>query len=294
MAQQRPIPWMVLIVGMLVGSIALGAIGWRLSAQATERRISEKRASLKKLTLSGGIPPNQEVMDYLTLRQRALDARYRQWLKSVSASAVAETANADLQLYFQEQFHDVQRTLERLALARSFAVPELLGFPKDLPPSDTVPRLLVQLSLIRETATLMFEQGISTLRSLKIEDPEVVSEEGESAFLTRVPIRVRLSSSLAQLMKMLVAIERATPLVDLRELRVLPSAKESQSASLASSAAQDVGDQLLDVELVLARYLANESPSREEIAPSQAPGDSAKPRLRIPQEGKQAMPLQSR
>jgi len=221
MAQRSP------AIGMLLGAVAAGAAlagvaAWWVNLQTIERQAEEKRAAVKKLALSGRIPPNQEVLDYLTAREKSLGASYQHWLEAVITPPVAEAAGADPQLFFQERFHEVQRTLERLAAARSMPVPEQLGFPKELPPSDTVPRLLAQLSLIEQASTLMLEQGVIALASVKVEDPETVPEEdGGNVFLTRVPVRVRLTCSLPQLMKIVGAIQRVRPLIDVRTLRIV-------------------------------------------------------------------------
>ncbi len=200
-------------------------------------------------------------MDYLTAREASLEEQYQHWLRMVSPPPMSEAAKADPQLYFQEQFHAVQQTLERLAIARGMAVPEQLGFPKELPPSDTVPRLLVQLALIQEVGELAFNQGVARLSSLKVEDPDpVLDDEDEISFLTRLPVRVRFTGSLPEVMKLLGAVHRVEPLIDVRGIRMVPA-----TAALLSAGAQEEGDtsvstvanvgHLLDVELLLARYL---------------------------------------
>jgi hypothetical protein len=187
-------------------------------------------------------------------------------------------AQADPQLYFQERFHEVQRALERLAAARDAAVPEQLGFPKELPPSDTVPRLLVQLALMQELAELAFEHQVSALTSLKVEDPQPVSgEDGEGPFVMRLPVRMRVTASLPQLMKILGAIEQKRPLIDVRGLRV------------ASPPAGDA----LEVELVLARYLALSSTARDDAGEEPLKSDAAKTKktaVRAKAEGATAAP----
>lgn len=252
MAPKRPVSFVPLIAATAGGAVLAGVIAWRLNLQAVERRIQLTQAGLKKLSLTHGIPPNQEVMDYLTARGAALEARYQSWAKAATAPPLAAAVLADPQLYFQEHLHEVQQMLEREAAARSLPVPEQLGFPKELPPSDTVPRLLAQLSLINELTTLMFEQGVAKLSSFKIEDPEMVLEDGEPrVFLVRLPVRVRLTSSLPQLMQVLGAIERSASLIDLRALRINPLAASDQ----------------LEVELVLARSLLAASAPRTSEAP---------------------------
>ena len=184
--------------------------------------------------------PNQEVMDYLTARQASLDQRYQHWMKLVAAPPLAEAAKTDPQLFFQEQFHEVQQQLERLAAARSMPAPEQLGFPKGLPPSDTVPRLLAQLALIQEVSALMLDQGVTALASVKVEDPEPVHEaEGDATFLVRLPVRVRLTGTLPQLMTVLRAMQRLRPLIDVRAISVATAPKP----------------ETLEAELLLSRYL---------------------------------------
>lgn len=278
MAQPRPpIAWPPLLAATVAGAALAGVIGWRLSLQSLDAQIRAKRAALKKLALSGGIPPTQEVMDHLTAHQLSLDRRYQHWLKAVTAPPLADAAQADPQLYFQEHLHEVQRTLDRLSAARGVPVPEQLGFPKELPPSDTVPRLLAQLSLIEEVTTLLFEQDVPVVSSLKVEDPEPVPDRQDgSAFLLRLPIRVRLSASLPHVMKALGALQRARPLIDVRALRVRPA---STGGSGGASAER------LEAELVLARYLVVEEaaePARAESETPKAakPSPTAKPRAR--------------
>ena len=273
-AIRRQVAWVPVIGALTIGAALTGVLAWRLNLQSIERQVTAKRGALKKLVLSGNIPPNQEVMDYLTSRQTSLDARYESWVKTVDAAPLtAAAAVADPQLYFQEQFHEVQRTLERLSAARGIAVPEQLGFPKEIPPSDTVPRLLGQLALIQQSAQLILDQGVTVLSSLKVEDPEMVSEEGgEATLLVRLPVRVRLAGSLPQLMKILGAIDRARPFIDLREIRVVNGATEES----------------LDAELLLARYLvmaaAQDAVPADETASgsSQKSTGQSKPRSRRP------------
>ena len=240
MATRRPIPLMPLVGAMVAGAALTGVLAWRLNLQTIESEIQDKRSGLKKLVLSGRIPPNEQVMEYLTARQGSLERRYQQAVAFATPPPLGETASADPQLHFQEQFHEVQRTLERLATARSMSVPELLGFPKELPPSDTVPRLLAQVSLIQETAPLVFESGVASLSAFKIEDPATVSGEGEEdPFLLRLPVRVRMTTTLPQLMKVLAALQRVNPLIDVLALRVVSG----------------VAPEDLEVELLLSRYL---------------------------------------
>lgn len=268
--------WGPILAAMAVGAAVASIVGWRVNLHNLEEQIQDKRVALKKLTVSGGIPPTQEVMDYLASRRTALEQRYGHLVQAATAPPLADAARVDPQLYFQEQLHEVQRILERLAAARGIPAPEQLGFPKELPPSDTVPRLLVQLSLMRELAELILEQGIPSLSSLKVEDPETVSDEEDAgAFLIRLPVRVRFTGSLPHVLKVLGAIHRANPLIDARMLRILPTSLQSGSLPAApstqpnppASTGQGRGNGVtragtktpdsnqLEVEFLLARYL---------------------------------------
>ena len=260
-ASRQPVAWGPVLGALVIGASIAGIVAWRLNLRSLEEQIRAKQKAVKKLTISGGVSPNEDVMAYLTSRQAALEQGYQSWLQLVSVPPLAEAAQADPQLYFQERFHEVQRTLERLSAARGIAVPEQLGFPKDLPPTDTVPRLLAQLSLIQEASEAILEQGVSVLSSLKVEDPEPVADaEGDAteAFLTRLPVRIRLTGSLPSVMKVLAAIHRAKPLIDLRSLHLAPAASDGSSA----------GPDQLEAELLLARYL---------VLPSSAAAADAKP-----------------
>ena len=258
-ATARPLAMGPLIGAMVIGAGLAGFFAWRATLQGIDQQVAAKRSALRKLVLSGNIPPNQEVADYLASRQTALEARYQYWLGRVTTLPLPDAAGqADPQLYFQERVHDVQRSIERLAAARGMAVPEQLGFPKELPPSDTVPRLLIQLALMQELAELAFEHQVSAVTSLKVEDPQPVSgEEGQGPFLVRLPVRARLTASLPQLMNMLGAIERQSPLIDVHSLQV----------------ARAPAGEGLEIELTAARYLALTSTAAD--AGEELVGDAA-------------------
>jgi len=290
MAPRRPISWVPLLGAVVIGAILTGTISWLVTLRSVEERIKAHHASLKKLMLSGRIPPNEEVLRYLIIRPAAIEARYRYWLQRVASPQMAEAASADPQLYFQEQFHEVQRTLERLATARAMAAPEQLGFPKELPPSDTVPRLLIQLSLIKDAASLIFEQGVAQLTSLKVEDPQPVPQpEGATPFLTRLPVRVRLNASLPQLMKVLGAIQRETPLIDVLAIRIAPVTVQPAGTDAPSNGTTTADAQLpagqpaggtpeaLEVELLLSRYLVTAQTQAPLSDVEQAAGSKGRP-----------------
>ncbi|GEM_PF-3186185 len=261
---RAPIALGPIVGASLVGAAVAGIVAWQISLGALTVQIEQKRAGLKKLTVTGKIPPNEEVSGYLKTRQGQLDAQYRYWVDRVTAPPLTAAAAADPQLFFQEQVHGLQRTLERLATARNAKTPEQLGFPKELPPPDTVPRLLAQLSLLETIAELAYERNISDLSALKLDDPEPLpSPDGEGAYLTRVPVRARLSGSLAQLVDLMAVLQRQKPLIDVRGVRFTRSDTPGR----------------LDAELILARYLAAPAASTAATPPVAARNgaDRAKP-----------------
>ncbi len=242
-------PWFAIGSFLLIAVSGGALFFWRLSMQAIDQEVERKKTALKSLHVGGRLPPNQEVMDYLTSRTKALETRYQAALHAVTSTPSIAEGHADPQLYFQQRFHEVQRTLERLAMARGMTAPLQLGFPKELPPSDVVPRLLLQLDLIKDASELILPQGVTQLISVKAEDPESVpfGEDGKGSFVTRLPVRFRLTCSLDTWIKLVGMLERAKPLIDFKSVRI--------------TASQTSAD--LDVECVLARYLAT-APQLEE------------------------------
>jgi len=243
--------------GILLAVVVVGGFfGWWIRVQALDQAIARRRSTLQSLHLGGRLPPNREVIDYLNSRIVALEKQYQAALKLVAPVATAIEEQADPQLYFQQRFHEVQRILERLATARGMPIPVPLGFPKELPPPEMVPRLLVQLGLIDDAATHIMAQGISQLASVKVEDPQPVAPLGEEkeAFLIRLPVRVRLSCSLQALAKILAVLDRASPLIDLQSLHISTPTESKE----------------LEAELVLARYFVTTpelEPPQEEPPP---------------------------
>lgn len=255
------IPLGALLAALVAGGMLIGAFSWRLHMQSVEAQMRAARAGLKKLSLSAGIVPDRAVMAYLTQRQQAFERRYQQAAEALSPPELPPAAFADPQLFFQQRLHEMTQALERLAAAQGMAVPQTLGFPKDLPPPEAVPRLLVQLQLLQEAAALVVEQGVAALLSLKIDDPQPFRPAAdEAALLLQLPVRVRLTGTLPQLMKILAAIDRAAPLIDLKEVRIASAAAEDQ----------------LDVECVLARYLP--APVTAAEAPAVKAAEAATPR----------------
>jgi len=139
--------------------------------------------------------------------------------------------------------------------------PEQLGLPKELPPVDVVPRLLLQLELIKDASELVIAQGITKLSAVKVEDPQTLAGSREP-FLMRLPVRLRLSCSLETLTKVLGVLDRAKPMIDLQAMRLrLP----------APSATGQAEGQGLEVELVVARYLATSPQLTPEEGPVEEP-----------------------
>lgn len=265
-ATARPVAWGPIAAAMLLGAAVAGIAAWNIGLRAVAGQVAQKRADLKKLAVTGRVPPNEDVSRYLKSRQDKIDAQYQYWLDRVAAPPMTAAAAADPQLFFQEQVHGLQRTLERLATARNAKTPEQLGFPKELPPTDTVPRLLAQLAVLESVAELAYERGITDVASLKIEDPEPLPES--EGFITRVPVRARLTASLPQIMDLLAALQRQKPLIDVTSVRLTRP---------------DAGP--LDAELVLTRYLVAQGappPARAEAQPRGNARGSAKPAGRRP------------
>ncbi|MBI4341349.1 MAG: hypothetical protein HY598_03610 [Candidatus Omnitrophica bacterium] len=240
MTAPRRLPLVPVAAAILLTAAALGAGAWRVSVRQLDERVEQRRSGLKRLLVSK-IPPNEEAAAYLSRRQQLLERAYRQWQDRVIVAVSDEAVGMDPQLSVQERFHEVQRQLTRLAAARKIAVPQVVGFPKELPPSESAPRLLVQLALIEEAASLMLGQGVVVLSSLKIEDPEVLPppEEGAGSFLVRQPVRVHFSASLPQAVGVLEALSHAAPLIDVRSAKIVSATDH------------------LEVELLLARYTAD-------------------------------------
>ena len=228
-------------LGGILALVVCGFVLWSLQVQAIDRQIERKRGNLKGLHLGKKLPPNREVVAYFKSRGEAIQTQYDSTLALVAPS-VSIDRHVDPQLFFRKRLHEVQRTLERVATARGVAPPVQLGFPKELPPADAVPRFLMQIGLIEEVASLiMAVPGVSELRSFKVGDPEPLGavEDPQEAFLTRLPVRVQMVCSLEALTRTLGLLSRARPLIDVQNLRVVSLEDSTQ----------------LEVECVLARYL---------------------------------------
>lgn len=273
MANRSAASFTPVLSAVVMTAALLVAVAWRVHLHDLDEQIAQRRFALKRLSVSQGVAPTEDVHAYFKQRDEALLKSYRQWLSRVVIDEPAPATTADLQLFFQERVHEVQRAIERMAAGRNVAVPEMIGLPKELPPTETVPRLLAQLALTQATVGLILEQGPIVVSSVKLEDPEPVNgAESQIAILTRVPLRVRMTSSLPQLMRLLEAVARARPLIDIRALRLTGGSEE--------------GDRI-ESELVLARYLpaAPLEPMLEmEVADDKAesksePAVSKKPRM---------------
>jgi hypothetical protein len=121
---------------------------------------------------------------------------------------------------------------------------------------------------------------VAALASFKIEDPQTVPQpEGEEPFLIRLPVRVRLSASLPQLVKVLGAIQRANALIDVLAIRIAPTtvqpaaspeAPSNEAAQAPAAGMPTAGSEHVEIELLLSRYLvtgqAQEPPGDEEEA----------------------------
>ena len=262
MAKRQAVPLSVLAILLFLGGSIAAVLVWHLQLQVLDHEIDARRSALKRAHLTGKIPPNSEVADYLKQRTEGLKNTYESALAKIAPTPGLSEGFADPQLYFQQRVHEVQRTLERLASARKMEIPAQLGFPKELPPADAAPRLLFQLNLIEDASALIMGQNITQLVSVKVEDPEIVAplDDTQKPFLTRLPVRIHLTCSLDTLTKVLGVLDRASPLIDLQSVRLaaLPEGKD------------------LDAELVLARYVVAVPELEQPAADDEAPKKGAK------------------
>lgn len=260
---QRPKPVWVVAGGLLALGV-FATVVWSVRMQSLAREIERRRTSLKSLHVGGELPPNQEVVAYLQSRTAALETQYESAV--VVMAPPQGQGQGDPQLFFQQRLHEIQRTLDRLATARGIAAPALLGFPKELPPPDAVPRFLTQVGVIEDTAKLILSvQGMSHIESFKVEDPQAVVATGqaEEEFLTSLPVAVRLTGSLDALTKTLALLDRARPFLDLQALRV----------------ASPEGSKELKIELSVTRYLVTASLDHPET-PHPQPSGGRRPTIR--------------
>ncbi len=267
------------IVGVFaaVGGVGL-VVSWWLMLHALDYQIVSKRAALKRLHVGGRLAPSRAVVDYLTKRAAAFQARSDAAMEFVAPSQSLPGGQADPQLFFQQRVHEVQQTLERLAASHATDVPLQLGLPKDLPPADVVPRFLAQLALIEELARVMLETpGVVSVTSFKVEDPQTISETAATEaepLVTRLPVRIRLRCSVEAVGRVLDGVARLRPLVDVVSLRIqIPvaaapaaSAGGGNSSSIVqgtagkgsdatASGAVLVSTKAIDVDLTVSRYL---------------------------------------
>ena len=236
--------WLAMWNGALLVSAVIAFVFWHATMQELNRQIARKRSGLKSLYIVGRLPPNREVTEYLAGRTAVLKALYDETVSVAGQSSdtlAREGASAaDPQLFFQERVHEVQRLLERLAAGRDSPVPAQLGFPKELPPPDAVPRFLTQLSLIESVGQRVMElPGVLQVTSFKVEDPQSLptADQDEASFITLFPVRVKLTCSLDALAKVIGLLDEERPLIQVRSVRI--TAPDPEAA--------------LDVELVLAR-----------------------------------------
>ena len=132
--------WSALISGGVGTALLIGVVGWRVSLSAMDHQIGQTRQALKRLHVGHQLPPSREVTDYLTTRQRALETRHDATLLMTTDSLAALPGQTVSPLYFQQRVHEVQRLLERVSASRGMNVPLSLGLPKDIPPTEAVPR----------------------------------------------------------------------------------------------------------------------------------------------------------
>ncbi len=266
-AARQPASWSWAMVTAAVAGAVAGVVAWQLRLHAIDDMITHKRSAMKQLQLKG-VPPDPEVVDYLTNRETQLESQYREQLAALAPSLPTGESQANSQLYFQERVHDIQQTLDHLATAQGLELPTVLGLPKELPPVDAVPRFLTQLGIIEDTAKLLAAvNGISQVRSFKVDDPQPVpAVEGAESFLVALPVRIRLTCSLQAVSRLLGVLDRATPAMDLAGVRIVTPPTPPSSDAPAGPASEPVG---LDVELVVARYQVTApelGPSTEEPA----------------------------
>lgn len=108
------------------------------------------------------------------------------------------------------------------ANVRNIRVTDGIGFEgaTDLQPGDLL-KYLLQLELVSRLTSYMIEAGVDGIEEIRIEPRTVEAIPGANAdFLQEYPVRLRFRSSQPALYRILNRLERESPAVPLRTLRV--------------------------------------------------------------------------
>ncbi|MDP2920824.1 MAG: Amuc_1100 family pilus-like protein [Candidatus Omnitrophota bacterium] len=192
--------------------------GGSIMDEELDRKIGEMK---RFITLTGTVP-SKESFTRMQKEKEALEEKFSGLAGIVDPEkARLSGKSAEAGLYFIERLHSTMKRFEAEAGAKGIKLPENLGFGDGLPKDNMVPVLMRQLETIEFAIAALLKGEYSDIYGLKILKPiEYVEPVSKELFYTELPVQVSVKTGTDTLMKTLLELKNASPVISVKEIHV--------------------------------------------------------------------------
>ena len=187
-----------------------------------DEELERKTMEIKKYISRTGILPSKEGFEKLKKEGTGIESKLEELTDFIDPpkTRVSE-ASTEAGLYFIERLHSSMKKFSESSPSGDIKIPENLGFGDGLPREDKVDSLLRQLETVELAVGMLLKNGnveFSAIKPLKAID--YIEPLSKRVFYTELPVQISLKIDSEALIKLLVGLKNASPMVSVKELHV--------------------------------------------------------------------------
>jgi len=192
--------------------------GGSIIDEELDRKISEMK---RFITLTGTVP-SKESFARMQKERSGMEEKFSSLADLIDPEKPRLSGkNTEAGLYFIERLHSTMKRFETEAGAKGIKLPENLGFGDGMPKDSMVPVLMRQLETIEFTIAALLKGDYSDIYGLKILKPiEYIEPVSKELFYTELPVQVSVKTDTDTLIKVLLELKNASPVISVKEMHV--------------------------------------------------------------------------
>ncbi|MBU3911244.1 MAG: type II secretion system protein M [Candidatus Omnitrophica bacterium] len=187
-----------------------------------DEELERKTLEIKKYISRTGILPSKEDFEKLRNEKTGVESRLEELIDFIDPQKTrVSEASSEAGLYFIERLHSSVKKFSESSSSGGVKIPENLGFGDGLPREDKVDSLLRQLETVELAVEMLLkndEVEFSAIKPLKVIN--YIEPLSKEVFYTELPVQISLKTNTGALIKLLLGLKNATPMVSVKEVHV--------------------------------------------------------------------------
>lgn len=194
----------------------------REGSSILDEELERKTMEIKKYISRTGILPSKEGFEKLKKEGTGIESKLEEVMDFIDPQKTrVSEASSGAGLYFIERLHNSMKKFSESSFSGDIKIPENLGFGDGLPREDKVDSLLRQLETVELAVEMLLENSNAEFSAIKpLKAIDYVEPLSKKVFYTELPVQISLKTDTEALIKLLVGLKNASPIVSVKEVHV--------------------------------------------------------------------------